>query len=130
MRRFIILAALAMTPSVAAAQCQIKIPGTSCVTPPPPPAPREVASAQCQVAIPGTACVAVPQPLNPAPPPVEIGQTLERGQYSMLMNARYYGLPNVRDGWVYMRIEDDIYRVDWKSHEVLERVTDQAAKNW
>ena len=87
-------------------------------------------SAQCRIAIAGTSCVSVPQPLTPRPGPVEIGETLERGQYSMLMNARYYGLPNARDGWVYMRIEDEIYRVDWRSHEVLERVTDQAGANW
>jgi hypothetical protein len=61
---------------------------------------------------------------------VEIGQVLERGQYSMLMNARYYGLPTVSDGWVYIRIEDEIYRVDWRSHEVLERVTHKASRNW
>ena len=89
-----------------------------------------LASAQCRIAIAGTSCVSVPQPLTPLPGPVEIGETLERGQYSMLMNARYYGLPNARDGWVYMRIEDEIYRVDWRSHEVLERVTDQAGANW
>jgi hypothetical protein len=89
-----------------------------------------LASAQCRIAIAGTSCVSVPQPLTPRPGPVEIGETLERGQYSMLMNARYYGLPNARDGWVYMRIEDEIYRVDWRSHEVLERVTDQAGANW
>ena len=86
--------------------------------------------AQCRIAVAGTSCVAVPQPVVPAPPPVEIGEVLERGKYSMLMNARYYGLPTVSDGWVYMRIEDDIYRVDWVSHTVLERVTDEASRNW
>ncbi|WP_439155253.1 hypothetical protein [Yoonia sp.] len=89
-----------------------------------------VGFAQCRITIPGTACVAVPQPAIPRPGPVDIGDTLERGQYSMLMNARYYGLPDARDGWVYMRIADDIYRVDWRSHTVLERVTDQAGRNW
>lgn len=88
------------------------------------------ASAQCRIAIAGTACVAVPQTSAPDPGPVSVGEILERGAYSMLMNARYYGLPDARDGWVYFRIEDDIYRVDWKSHEVLERVTDQAGSNW
>ena len=88
------------------------------------------ATAQCRIAVAGTACVSIPQPLTPKPGPVEIGQTLERGQYSMLMNARYYGLPAVSDGWVYMRIEDEIYRVDWRSHEVLERVTHLASRNW
>ncbi|HEV8036901.1 hypothetical protein [Yoonia sp.] len=89
-----------------------------------------ISQAQCRIAVAGTACVAIPQPLTPQPGPVEIGETLERGQYSMIMNARYYGLPTVSDGWVYFRIEDEIYRVDWRSHEVLERVTDQASRNW
>jgi len=86
--------------------------------------------AQCRISVPGTSCIAIPQPLTPPPGPVEIGQVLERGQYSMIMNARYYGLPRVSDGWVYMRIEDEIYRVDWISQTVLERVTDQASRNW
>lgn len=89
-----------------------------------------IGQAQCRIAVAGTACVAIPQPLTPQPGPVEIGEILERGQYSMIMNARYYGLPTVSDGWVYFRIEDEIYRVDWRSHEVLERVTDQASRNW
>lgn len=88
------------------------------------------AQAQCRIAVAGTNCVAIPQPLTPPPGPVEIGEVLERGQYSMLMNARYYGLPTVSDGWVYFRIEDEIYRVDWRSHTVLERVTHLASRNW
>ncbi|MGJ8587907.1 MAG: hypothetical protein ACSHXW_07115 [Yoonia sp.] len=89
-----------------------------------------VGHAQCRIAVAGTSCVSIPQPLTPQAGPVEIGETIERGKYSMIMNARYYGLPTVSDGWVYMRIEDDIYRVDWRSHRVLERVTDQASRNW
>jgi hypothetical protein len=89
-----------------------------------------IAPAQCRIAVAGTACVSVPQSSAPRPTPVNVGDVLERGQYSMLMNARYYGLPTVSDGWVYMQIEEDIYRVDWRSHEVLERVTDQASRNW
>lgn len=86
--------------------------------------------AQCRMAVAGAACVAVPKPLVPKPDPVEIGQVLERGKYSMLMNARYYGLPTVSEGWVYMEIEEEIYRVDWVSHEVLEKVTHLASRNW
>lgn len=89
-----------------------------------------MAQAQCRIAIAGTACVAVPQSTTPKPDPVAIGDVLERGEYQMIMNARYYGLPAVSDGWVYMRIEDDIYRVDWRTHTVLEKVTDQASRNW
>jgi len=88
------------------------------------------ALAQCRIAVAGTGCVSVPKPLVPKPDPVEIGQTLERGKYSMLMNARYYGLPAVSGGWVYMEIEEEIYRVDWRSHEVLEKVTHLASRNW
>jgi len=87
-------------------------------------------AAQCRIAVAGTNCVAVPQSLTPTPGPVEIGDVLERGSYSMIMNARYYGLPVVSDGWVYFRIENEIYRVDWRSHRVLQRVTHQASRNW
>ena len=89
-----------------------------------------LAHAQCRMAVAGAACVVVPQSAESAEQPVEIGQVLERGQYPMLMNSRYYGLPSVSDGWVYMRIEDEIYRVDWLSQTVLENVTDQANRNW
>ena len=88
------------------------------------------AFSQCRIAVAGTACVSVPKPTTPKPGPVEIGAVLDRGAHSMLMNATYYGLPTVSDGWVYMRIEDEIYRVDWRSHEVLERVTHLASRNW
>ena len=88
------------------------------------------ANAQCRIAVAGTACAAIPQSSTPSPGPVNIGDVLDRGKYSMLMNARYYGLPNARDGWIYMQIEDEIYRVDYRSHEVLERVTHKASRNW
>ncbi|SFS08673.1 hypothetical protein [Yoonia litorea] len=86
--------------------------------------------AQCRIAVAGTACVSIPQPETPEPDPVEIGEVLKRGEHQLLMNAGYYGLPLVRDGWVYMQIEDEIYRVDWRSHTVLEKVTHQAGRNW
>ena len=91
----------------------------------------QAAQAQCRINVPGTSCVAVePTSFTPLPDPVEIGEVLERGEYSMMLNAGYYGLPPVSDGWVYMKIEHDIYRVDWRSHTVLEKVTDQASLNW
>jgi hypothetical protein len=90
----------------------------------------QTGAAQCRIAVAGTACVSIPKPTTPRPGPVAIGDVLERGQYSMLMNARYYGLPTVSDGWIYMQIEDEIYRVDWRSHRVLERVTHKASRNW
>ncbi len=63
-------------------------------------------------------------------PLVAVGEVLPRGEYSIILNADYYGLPPVSDGWVYMRVERDVFRVDWQSQQVLERVTDQAAANF
>ena len=48
----------------------------------------------------------------------------------MVMDARWYGLPPARDGWVYFRVEDDVYRVDFMTREVLERATAEAGANW
>jgi hypothetical protein len=61
---------------------------------------------------------------------VDVGEVVPRGEYSIILNADYYGLPPVSDGWVYMRIGPDAYRVDWQSHQVLERVTDRVAANF
>ena len=65
-----------------------------------------------------------------ASPAVGVGEVLPRGEYSLILNADYYGLPPVSDGWVYMRIGQDAYRVDWQTHEVLERVTENVAANF
>ena len=97
------------------------------------------AQAQCRFAAIGAGCAEVEQSeprmvmvkaRPPAPPPVEIGEVLERGQYSMLMNAAYYGLPLPRDGWVYFRIDRDVYRVDYRTMTVLERATGETARNF
>lgn len=61
---------------------------------------------------------------------VDVGEVVPRGEYSIILNADYYGLPPVSDGWVYMRIGQDAYRVDWQSHQVLERVTERVAANF
>lgn len=63
-------------------------------------------------------------------PRITEGDVLKRGAYSILLNAGYYGLPETSDGWVYMRIEDDVFRVDWQSQVVLERVTERTASNF
>ncbi len=95
-----------------------------------------LASAQCLTANTGAGCatakiISVPQTSHDlGPPPVEIGEILERGRYSMILNARWYSLPDAKDGWVYFRIEDDVYRVDFETMEVLERATSEAGANW
>ena len=102
-------------------------------------------SAACSTVDSGARCVrALPEtfdldvPTRPAAmssastpsPEVGIGEVVPRGEYSIILNADYYGLPPVSDGWVYMRIGQDAYRVDWQSHQVLERVTEEAAANF
>lgn len=98
-----------------------------------------LASAGCSTTGTGARCVSAPvrasapAVLSDASAPsllVAVGDVLERGEHSILLNAAYYGLPSVADGWVYMRIGPDLYRVDWRSQEVLERVTERAAANF
>jgi hypothetical protein len=103
------------------------------------------ATAECSTAGTGARCVRVIEPqarplglAQPAAmtsssattPLVEVGEVLPRGEYSIILNADYYGLPPVSDGWVYMRVGQDAFRVDWRTHQVLERVTDEAAANF
>lgn len=94
-------------------------------------------AAACSTATTGARCIAVaptaePVALTTAPaaPVIEVGQQLARGRYSILLNAEYYGLPPVSDGWVYMRVGREVFRVDWRSHQVIERVTDRVAANF
>ena len=84
--------------------------------------------AQCRIQTTSSNCVVVPQSQR-TPPAVNVGDILPRGQYNMVMNAPYYGLPRARDGWVYFRVERDIVRVQLRSMEVLEIVTNEAARN-
>jgi hypothetical protein len=74
--------------------------------------------------------VAASSSSSAASPSVQVGDILQRGDYSLILNADYYGLPAVSDGWVYMRVGHDAYRVDWQTHQVLERVTERAAANF
>ena len=61
---------------------------------------------------------------------VDVGEVVPRGEYSVILNNDYYGLPPVSDGWVYMRIGQDAFSVDWQTHQVLERVTEEASANF
>lgn len=83
----------------------------------------------CRIQTAGSSCIAVPQS-DPPPPLLSPGDILPRGEYFMIMNAPHYGLPRAEDGWVYYRVGDDIMRVDRQSLEVLEIVTDMAARNF
>lgn len=104
----IALILLAFLPTSALAECENPRPGKGCLT---------------------AKIIRLPPP-KPAPPPVEIGEIIPRGKYSMVLNARWYGLPDARDGWIYFRIEDEVYRVDYQTMEVLERATSETSANW
>ena len=82
--------------------------------------------AQCRLATTGAACVTVPDReafQYPDPGPVEIGATLPRDTWPTIWETEHYGLPRPDGRWTYVRVEDDLYRVDWQTMEVLERVT-------
>ncbi|MFZ3582655.1 hypothetical protein ACOI1H_10850 [Loktanella sp. DJP18] len=85
------------------------------------------AAGQCRMAAAG-ACHVIPVAKSPLP--VAIGEVIERGRYSMVMDATWYGLPPARDGWIYFRIEDEVYRVDYRTMTVVERATEEASRNW
>ena len=93
------------------------------------------AEAQCRMAVAGR-CLTVPQSPDAVtrhdrrPDPVEVGVALDRSEHVVLNDREYYGLPPVRDGWVYVRIAQELYRVDWESFVVLEKVTHHANENW
>ncbi|WP_089990673.1 hypothetical protein [Cognatiyoonia koreensis] len=99
----------ALFATTADATCRIQTTLGSCQTPPRSPKPPAAG-------------------LGPAP--IEIGTILERGEYSIVLNSQWYGLPRPKDGWVYFRIQDDVYRVDYETREVLERATREANQNW
>lgn len=99
-------------------------------------------SAQCLMATSGATCeVAGPsyKRVNPIDqlrdsyargPELPPGTVLPRGKYNVLLLSSYYGLPPVSDGWVYMEVDRNIYRVDFRTYTIIDMVTDQTASNW
>jgi len=100
------------------------------------------ATAECLMATSGASCaVAGPSYERVTPldrlrdsyargPELAPGTQLPRGKYNVLLLSDYYGLPPVRDGWVYMDVARNIYRVDFRSYRIIDMVTDQTAANW
>jgi hypothetical protein len=107
-----------LCPTLAVAECSTAAAGARCIRVIEPP-PRPIMLTE--VAMSNASAVA---------PLVHAGDVLPRGRYSVILNGDYYGLPPASDGWVYMRVGADAYRVDWRTHQVLERVTDRAAANF
>ena len=119
------LAAISLTPGAASAQCASG--ELACIVMPEVPSrPAHLVAAQAVHAEQAGVASSASAPTSLA----GVGDVLPRGEFSLILNAEYYGLPPASDGWVYMRVGQDAFRVDWSSHQVLERVTDQAAANF
>ncbi|SEN66204.1 hypothetical protein [Palleronia pelagia] len=63
-------------------------------------------------------------PIITTPPPLAVGVRLDGRDFNALVGTAYLGLPPARDGWVYVRLDDRIYRVDFRTREVLALVRD------
>jgi hypothetical protein len=64
-------------------------------------------------------------PKRASAPPFEVGQPLP-ARYQMLTNTAYYGLEPPRDGWVYVRVDRWLFRMDLATRRILEDVTSSA----
>ena len=53
----------------------------------------------------------------------DAGDTLPSGEFNVLLNTEYYGLPAVGSGWLYYRVDNRVVKVDRRTMEVLEDVT-------
>jgi len=71
--------------------------------------------------VPGMKCVTVPDAQKT--PLLEIGDSLPRGVYQMVLNSRYMGLPRPKEGTVYYKVDHRILRVDMNTLTVLEDMT-------
>lgn len=66
-------------------------------------------------------CLTAPES---APAAFAAGDVLPRGQYQVLLNSEYYGLPPARsDAW-YFRVDQRVMRVDPGTMTVIEDVTE------
>lgn len=108
---------LAVLAPAAAEACRLNTSGSKCVLAGPPAPERQSAIIRLRESQERGA---------PIPP----GTILPRNKYNILLLADYYGLPAVEDGWVYVAVERNVYRVDFRTFRVLELVTDQTAANW
>lgn len=111
-------AACLVTPGTADAACLLAGPEIGCIR------AEDVPSRPASLVQLTLSSTSAPNPL------AGVGDVLPRGEYSVILNADYYGLPPVSDGWVYMRVGPDALRVDWDTHQVLERVTHQTDANF
>lgn len=82
-----------------------------------------LSSAGVSACAPGAKCLTAPEGTTPS---YAVGDMLPRGQYQVLLNSEYYGLPPVPAGSWYYRVDNRVMRVRPDTLEVLEDVTDKA----
>ena len=87
-----------------------------------------IVQAECLAASAGASCgmeLASNAPMGrtlqvaPTTPRFEVGDVLPAGQYYMLMNSSYYGLPPVDGYWRYYRVEGRVLKVHPDTLEVV-----------
>ena len=121
---FLLAATTSLFPVAAQADCATADAGARCIRILPEDVQNVPSRPAHLVQAPAMSSASAPSSL------VDVGEVVPRGEYSVILNGDYYGLPPVSDGWVYMRIGQDAFRVDWQTHQVLERVTEKAAANF
>ncbi len=55
--------------------------------------------------------------------PFSPGDVLPRGEYNLLLNSEYYGLPEGSDNAWYFRVKDRVVRVRPSTMEIIDDVT-------
>ncbi len=83
------------------------------------------ANASCRMATAGAKCAAAPT----LRPPLPAGTPLPEDA-KLLLNPDYYGLPPVDGAWRYYVVNNELYRVDSRSLEVIERIRDGNRYLW
>jgi len=100
--RCLMIAAAALAPAAATADCSTATTGAGCVT----------------VETISTAAHATP------------GERLTPGRFNVLLNTEYYGLPAAGPGWRYYEVDGRVLRVENRTLRVLEDVTHATNAAW
>jgi len=135
MSRLLISAAFAVLVPVAASACAS---GAKCVS----VGDAEIVAASATTELEtGARWLKAPEPIAPTVPlaaaaptspmivsPIyEPGDVLPKGQYSMLMNSAYHGLPPAPEGTLYFQVDMKVLLVDRSSYEVIQDVSRDVA---
>lgn len=85
-----------------------------------------VPSAEAACRITGAKCLTAPQQANIVR--YDVGETLPRGKYQVLLNTEYYGLPATDGSFWYFKVERRVLKVVPSTMVVLADVTRDASR--